>query len=169
MLGNFSEARINFHTCKAHFVFLFFIFFCNCLIVFVIITSGWVVLFRFYAFQLLSFVLFLVFTYAFLFLRFFSFFDHPQQCCNLSRPRNVASCHFFLSIARFTPNNERIYLAVVCERFNATSYLFIAFAVKSDITLQLKHKQNLHAICCCCELSAVSESVRNAFAVGNCV
>lgn len=120
MLGNFSEARINFHTCKAHFVFLFFIFFCNCFIVFVIITSGWVVLFRFYAFQLLSFVLFLVFTYAFLFLRFFSFFDHPQQCCNLSRPRNVASCHFFLSIARFTPNNERIYLAVVCERFNAT-------------------------------------------------
>lgn len=100
---------------------------------------------------------------------FFSFFIHPQQCCNLSRPRNVASCHFFLSIARFTPNNERIYLAVVCERFNATSYLFIAFAVKSDITLQLKHKQNLHAICCCCELSAVSESVRNAFAVGNCV
>lgn len=51
---------------------------------------------------------------------FFSFFIHPQQCCNLSRPRNVASCHFFFSIARFTPNNERIYLAVVCERFNAT-------------------------------------------------
>lgn len=114
LLDNSSKARINFHTCKTHFLFLQF-----ALLALRLLPAVEQIFSKFSLsyFSSISFC-----GSHFFHMQIFVSVLFPKQCRNLSRPRNAISRHFYYSITR-------------CYFLT----LFIAFAVPSNIALQLKH------------------------------